>query len=143
MKFGVGYTINQFDLGLVYENTDGWQDANNSTGTTQVGDQTNIYLTASMNLGSDQKVKFAYGTKDDIGSTATANGSEGSDFFALGYSKNMSANVELYALYASMGTDKGIAGRSLNGVGTGTATAGGDNNASALAVGMNMKFSSM
>jgi len=145
-KLGVGYQINQFNLGLVYETTS----LDTTTGGTYGGnsvDQSSTYLSGVMDLGSDMKLKAAYGKKDDLDVSGTVNDT-GATFYALGLSKNMSSNTELYALYTSvsngknagdMASDLGAGNQPINANGA----SGSDLNASAAVVGINLKFSSM
>ncbi|MBI3773777.1 MAG: porin [Gammaproteobacteria bacterium] len=132
-KLGVGYSIAGFDLGLVYENKS--QDADAVNATAKI-DQSNVYISAAYGVTANTKVKLAVGQKDETDS----GNNNGGTFFALGASTNMSANTEAYVLYTQMGNDNGAtAANGLVGVSSGFS----DKTTSALAVGLNVKFSSM
>lgn len=134
-KFGVGYTLpTQTKVGLVYEMVDMDDDAN--VAGDQKVDSSNIHLSVTHPITADTNLKFAYGQADETKS----GDKDGGDFLAIGVSKNMTANTELYALYAQMDNDSGAAAAN----GLVDLSSGFSNKAtSALAVGMNLKFSSM
>ncbi len=130
-KLGVGYEFGSTKLGFVYENDD--QGGSNN-------DQDRLYFSVNQAIG-DFAVKGGIGQADDRGNTTDS----GATFFTVGGSKSLSKNVEVYALYASITNDAGAttAGAgdfNLDGV---TAAGGNEAEASVLAVGLNMKFSSM
>jgi predicted porin len=145
-KLGVGYEIAQFNLGLAYETT-----SLDTTSAGTVGGETikqnSVYVSGVMDLGSDMKLKAAVGQKDDLDVGGTVKDT-GANFYALGLSKNMSSNTELYALYTSVANGKN-AGSTASNLGAGNqgitaaGKAGSDLTATALVVGINLKFSSM
>ena len=123
LKIGLSYDVAAAStVGLVYEDVDFGGDNN---------DQANIYVMGKHGMG-DVTFKLAFGQRDEIGDSKDTGGT----FFALGVAKAMSKNTELYALYASMSSDKNRA-YGLKGVG-GTA----DESATAFSLGINHKFSS-
>ncbi len=130
IKLGVGYKLpTNTNLGFVYESV------GQDTTPTKV-DQSNLYFSVSHPVMADTNVKFAYGKQGESMNGAN----DGGNLLAVGVSKNMTKNTELYALYSQMANDT-------NGT-TGLSTGGGpksfaDKTASALAVGVNMNFSSM
>jgi predicted porin len=132
MKLGVGYKLGQTDLGFVYENTEV-----SLTAPAAKTDQDAIYFSVAHPITADTNVKFAIGQLDESSSGAK----DGGDFIAIGVAKNMTKNAELYALYSQMSNDT----NGTNGLtaGSGPAAAAADKTASAFAVGMNLKFSSL
>ena len=127
VKLGVGYAVAAATkLGFVYEDVD--FGGNNN-------DQSNIYLSAAHGLGNGLTVKAAFGQKDDVGNNADT----GATFFALGVNKALSDKTEVYALYTKLDSDKNDSYDLVN-VG---AAGGTEDSASALAAGINIKFSSM
>lgn len=132
MKFGVGYTLpTQTTLGFIYENTE-----LNETAPTAKPDQDAMYFAVTHPITTDTTVKLALGQLDET----TSGANDGGDFLALGVSKNLTANTEVYALYTQMSNDT----NGTNGLTAGNGpAAAADKTASALAVGMNLKFSSM
>ena len=137
VKLGVGYKINQFNLGVVYEKVN----ASNSV------DQKNAYISGVMDMGSGMNLKAAFGKKGNPTSMSNAD----AKFFALGVGKNMTANTELYALYTSIkdGVNATTAGVGAYGLGVGNqpigaaGPVGGESKAAAFVVGINHNFSSM
>ncbi len=144
VKLGVGYALAAVTkLGLVYENVDMGN---------VVGDQSNVYFSATHGLGDGMTANFALGQKGDMGNTSDS----GATFFAVGVNKALSDKTELYALYTKIDGDKnannvyglGVGNQSIGAAGTtGAGTIGspyvGDSSASALVAGINLKFSSM
>lgn len=126
-KVVVGYDLGATDLGLVYEMLDG---GNNS-------DRDNFYFSVQHDLGNGLTLKGALGQAGE-----NNNGQDGADFFALGVSKAMSKTVEMYALYTAVDNDTN-GGFDLDYVDS--ASSGGNSGAaaSAIAAGINIKFSSM
>lgn len=128
MKLGVGYKLGKTDIGFVYENTE--------LKTTPKGDQTSLYLSVVHPVAADTNLKFAYG---QLGESGDGN-DDGGTLLAVGISKNMTKNAELYALYSQVSNDdNGKAGLKNGG---GPVAVQGES-ATALAVGINLKFSSM
>ena len=127
-KLALGYNLNATDLGFVYEDADGGGSNN---------DQTRMYFSVKHDMGNDMSLKAAYGIADDVGNNADT----GATFLALGVSKDMTKNAEFYALYTAIDNDKN-ATFDLDAVGSAGA-AGTGPAASAIAVGVNLKFSSM
>ncbi len=126
VKLGLGFAVAaETKLGFVYEDVD--FGGNNN-------DQSNIYLSAAHGLGNGLTVKAAFGQKDDVGNNADT----GATFFALGVNKALSDKTEVYALYTKLDSDKNDS-YDLGYVGA----AGDEPSASALAAGINIKFSSM
>ncbi|OGT18821.1 MAG: hypothetical protein A2V90_01745 [Gammaproteobacteria bacterium RBG_16_57_12] len=130
MKLAVGYTLpTKTALGLIYENTE----VDMTTGTKS--DQDNIYFSVAHPIAEGTNVKLAIGQRGE-----TASGSNnGGDYLALGVSKKMTPNAELYALYAQVSNDASGSGGITAGSGP---SAGADKTASAFAVGINLSFSS-
>jgi len=131
MKLGLGYKLSQTDLGFVYENT-----KVSKIAPAIEPDQNAIYFSVSHPITTDTNVKLAIGQLDE-----SSNGAKnGGDFVAIGVSRNMTKNAELYALYSQMANDT----NGTNGLTAGSGpAAGADKTASALAVGINLKFSSL
>ena len=122
-KLGLTYDLGATDLMLVYENEE--------MGSTL--DRDNIYFGLTHGMG-DGTIKFGLGQKGESASGA----SDGGDFLALGWFNKMSDSTEWYAVYSQMANDtNGTHG--VEGVKSGFA----DQTTSALAVGINHKFSSM
>lgn len=132
-KLGLGYKINQFNVGLVYEDVDGGNSIK----------QKNTYLTGGMDVGSGVKVNLALGKKGNPTGTSDAEGK----FFALGATKSLSANTEAYVQYASIKDGKNAGAAYGLGVGNqavgAAGPAGADAKAATFAVGLNINFSSM
>lgn len=133
MKLGLGYTLpTQTTLGLVYENTE-------VSITGAPTDQDAIYFAATHPITADTTVKLAIGQLDE----STSGAKDGGDFLALGVSKNLTANAEVYALYTQFDGDTGAPTTAGLSEGGGPDISAANKTASALAVGMNIKFSSM
>lgn len=131
VKLGAGYAVTAATkLGFVYENVDFGGNDN---------DQSNLYLSAAHGLGNGLTVKAAFGQKDDVGNTADS----GATFFALGVNKALSDKTEVYALYTKIDSDKNAAAYGLGVGNQSIGAAGAEPSASALAAGINIKFSSM
>lgn len=122
-KLGLGYKISDAaSVNAIYE-------------TTELGDadQDNIYLSGSFAVTDSTKLLAAYGQRGEVGDTDDT----GSDFFAIGVTTAMSKTTELYAQYADL-SNEDESKYDLDKVKS--VTKGGG--ASALAVGINVKFSS-
>ncbi|MFC1747907.1 porin [Pseudomonadota bacterium] len=124
-KIAVGYNLGATDLGFVYEDADGGGSNN---------DRSTMYFSVKHDMGG-MNLKGAYGIADDLGNNADT----GATFLAFGVSKDLTKTVELYALYAAIDNDTNGT-FSLDAVGSAGATSPAAN---ALAVGINLKFSSM
>ena len=137
MKLGLGYKVSQFNVGFVYEDVDFGASSK----------QKNTYVSGVMDMGSGMSLKAALGKKGDLTSTSDT----GATFFTLGAGKNLTANTEVYALYANIKDGKSATpsatGSGNLGVGNqvigAAGAAGSDLKASAFVVGINHKFSSM
>jgi predicted porin len=130
MKLGFGYKLpTNTQLGFVYENVE--------ISTATKTDQDAIYFSVSHPIMADTNIKFAYGMLDESSSGAN----DGGDLLSIGVSKNMTKNAELYALYSQMDNDSAGDNGLSQGSGPDAATAG--ETASAFAVGLNLKSSSM
>lgn len=91
-KFGLGYKIGAFDLGLVFE-----------TLTYETSkDATESYISAKFKMDSKNTLKAAYGTRDDDDSTT-----DDEVLTAIGIDHKMDKQASVYALYAA-GTDGGL-----------------------------------
>ena len=139
IKLGLGYSMDVASVNFVYEMTEAgdWE-------------QDNIALTGSFNVSDSTAIKAVYGLRGEQSFNGDIDDSEGS-FVALGVSTKLSKNVEAYALYAAVDNDDNAGAGS--GVNTLAASAAklsdgpealGDDGseASAIAVGINVKFSS-
>lgn len=130
-KLGVGYAVaSATKLGLVYENVDMGN---------VIGDQSNVYFSATHGLGNGMAANFAFGQKGDLGNTSDS----GATFFALGVNKALSDKTEVYALYTKIDGDKNANNYGLGVGNQPIGAAGTEPTASALVAGINLKFSSM
>ncbi len=125
-KLTLGYMVGTTNLMFAYENDD-LGGSNN--------DQDRLHFSVDHGMGNGTSLQFAYGMADDRGN----NTNTGATQFALGVTQEMGGSVEMYALYTALDNDQS-AGFNLVEVGSAGAT---EASASALAVGVNMKFSSM
>lgn len=89
-KLGLGYTLDAFDLGFIYENTSD----NFAAGADRFGHNA-YYLSGRYKFGMDA-VKLAYGKAGQHGSTANT----GANQFSLGYDHGLSKRTKVYALYS-------------------------------------------
>ena len=136
IKLGLGYKISDAaSANLVYEMT-------------TLGDveQDNIALTGSFGISDSTAIKAAFGMRGEQTNAAgdTVDDSEGT-FIALGVTTKLSKTAEVYALYTSVDNDSS-AGFSSAGMmaklDDGPKAAGDEPEASAIAVGINVSFSS-
>ena len=125
-KISVAYDLGATDLGFIYEVSD--RGGSND-------DWDAFYFSLKQDLGNDLALKAALGQAGDYGNIANS----GASFYAIGVSKKMSKSAELYALYTAIDNDDN-AGYDLDYV---DAAGPGGPGASALAVGINLSFSSM
>ncbi len=131
VKLGVGYAVAAATkLGFVYENVDMGN---------VVGDQSNLYFSATHGLGNGLTVNAAFGQKDDLGNTPDS----GATFFAVGVNKALSDKTEVYALYTKIDNDVSANDYGLGVGNQSIGAAGTEPTASALVAGINLKFSSM
>ena len=126
LKLGVLYGMGGTNLALVWEELDVGGDD---------GDSSNIYVSAKHKVGGGWTAKLALGQVGEVGDA-----DNGAFFFAIGAAKAMSKNTEVYALYTSMDNDDD-ANRKLKG-GVANDDSGAGEAVSALAIGINHKFSS-
>ena len=130
VKLGLGYTIGNTGLGFVYENDDAGGNDN---------DQDRMYFSIDQDMGNGMAIKAALGTADDRGNTADS----GATFFALGGTKQMSKNVEMYAIYSQIDNDANVSAANRFDLDYVTAAGTPEASANVFAVGANLKFSSM
>ena len=96
MKLGVGYTMDQFAVNLVYEN------AKSTVALTGVDTKgTNMYLAGKYNISSTNAVKLAYAKAGDT-KAAGFTTNNGTKQMSLGYDHSMSKNTTVYALYTKL-----------------------------------------
>lgn len=125
-KIGLGYNWGSGNVGFVYEGVDAGGPS---------ADQDNTYIAVDQGFGGGMSVQLAYGMKDDVGNTADS----GATFFAIGGKMEHTETVETYILYTQIDSDQN-ATYNLAGVG---AAGSPEASASAFALGVNMKFSSL
>ena len=123
-KLGFTYDFGATDLTVVYEN----EEIGNN-----MQDQDNIYVGVTHAMG-DASVKLGIG---QVGESTSA-AKDGGDFLALGYVSKLSDNAEWYAIYSQMANDT----NGTNGI-SGVSSGFGNKTTSAIAAGINLKFSSM
>ncbi len=128
VKLGLGYALNAATkVGFVYENVDMGGNSN---------DQSNVYVSGSHGLGNGMTANLAIGQKGDVGNSSDT----GAMFFAVGVNKALSDKTEVYGIYSKIDSDNSDSYDLVSGVGAAGVNGGA---ASAVAVGINMKFSSM
>ncbi len=128
VKLGLGYALNAATkVGFVYENVD--MGGSNH-------DQSNVYVSGSHGLGNGMTANLAIGQKGDMGNSSDT----GAMFFAVGVNKALSDKTEVYGVYSKIDSDNSASYNLVSGVGAAGVNGGA---ASAVAVGINMKFSSM
>lgn len=125
-KLGVMYKMDNItNIGGVYEMIDDG-----------AVDNTTIYISGTRKLNDKDTLKGAFGSRD-----TTSGANDGATFLAVGVSRRYTKNVEVYALYAQVANDSGLAltlkGAMDNPPGILNETA------SSLSLGVNMNFSSM
>ena len=145
MKFGVGYTMDAFSAGLVYEHT------SDDLGTWLGASSSNFLghnswsVNGKFNVTPSDAVKAAYTHVGNLGYSTDSSAKE----FSLGYDHSMSKSTTVYAIYTKLNNDKNTAyglfgGGSYNGVSwIGTPYFGGGivgANPSALSVGVKHSF---
>lgn len=138
-KLGGGYTMDAFQVNLVYEKT------TSSLTALAGGDgaaQNNWYLAGKYNVSASDAVKLAYtkaGTNPQGAGAAVVAGS-GAKQVSLGYDHNMSKRTVLYALYTKLSNDS-AATYVLSSVSTGSgALPGAGASPSALSLGLKHSF---
>ena len=102
-KLGGGYTMDAFQVNLVYEKTN----SNIALTGIDVAAQTNWYLAGKFNVSASDAVKLAYtkaGTNPQAAGAAIVPNS-GAKQISLGYDHNMSKRTTLYALYTKLSND--------------------------------------
>jgi predicted porin len=111
-KLGLGYTMDAFALGFVYENTSdnlggaaaasvGAGCAAQAAGTDCFGHNA-YFLAGTYQIGSGA-IKAAYGKAGQLGSTPNS----GANQFTLGYDHIIDKNFKLYAIYSRISNDIG------------------------------------
>lgn len=126
-KLSLGYKVSKTALGFVYEIDD-------MGGSEE--DQGRMYFSVNQPVGNDMAVKFAYAMADDRGDAEDT----GVTQFSLGLTKKMGDTAELYALYTQLENDDNAKFNLYESKVAGTSKGEG---ASAIVVGLNLKFSSM
>jgi len=96
-KLGLGYTLDTFDLGFVYENTS--DNLTAITGADRFGHNA-YYLAGKYKMGMSA-IKLAYGKAGQRGATANT----GANQFSLGYDHGMSKRTKLYAIYSRISNE--------------------------------------
>ncbi|MHB9118285.1 MAG: porin [Burkholderiales bacterium] len=95
-KLGIGYKMDAFKVGFVYEKT---SDDNSPTGTEKFGH--NAYtLNGGYTFGSNE-AKIAYTRAGDVAS----NSDSGAKQWSLGLDHNLSKRTKVYALYTNLNND--------------------------------------
>lgn len=122
MKLGLTYDLGATDLTVIFESTE-----------VGASDQDNFYFGVDHALGGDSSVKLAIGQAGEVASVSDTGGT----FLALAWVKKLSDNAEWYAMYSSMSLDSAATGGIVGVAGT------ADEAATAIAAGINLKFSSM
>lgn len=128
-KLGLGYKLGATKLGFVYENDDNGGGA----------DQDNIYFSVAHAMNKDLTLNAALGQKGEVSGTTDT----GASFYALGVNRKLSEKTEVYALYSSIANDAMGTNRLTDGSKDKLYPGAVDETASALVVGLNLKFSSM
>lgn len=126
-KLGLGYTMGDLKLGLVYEDIELDGAANNET-------RDAWYLSAAYNMGPIV-LKAAYGNADD----SDAAGSDEATFWAIGADYNLSKRTSVYAVYADLDTD-GAAGSGYRLGGAGYVSAAANGSVNGFSFGMKHSF---
>lgn len=125
-KLTLGYKVGTTNVMFAYENDD-------MGGSDNAQDRT--YISVDHGLGDGVNLKAAIGVAGERGSVADT----GATHFTIGASKKMGKTTEFYALYTQLDNDA-AATFDLAEIGSAGTT---EPSASAIAVGVNMKFSSL
>lgn len=114
-KVGLGYTMDAFNVGFVYEKTTD----NLGVGNTNLAGHSAYYLGGKYSFGSND-VKLAYTKLNQIGNVANT----GAKQFTLGFDHNLSKRTSVYALYSKI-SNQSASGFGLSTNGSSATQAGG------------------
>ncbi len=104
-KVGVGYNLDAFSVGVVYEKTT--DDMANAAKDSKYG-HTATYVSGKYDLGGNKAIKVAYGKAGKIGSGTAEIADSDASQVSLGYDHGLSKHTKLYVVYSKITNGKGV-----------------------------------
>ncbi len=142
-KIGGSYTMDQFQVNAVYEQTSDDFGAGagcgfTATSTDRCGHKA-YYLGGKFNVTGSDAVKLSYTKAKEVNGGAATAANSGANQYAIGYDHNMSKRTTVYALYTRLSNDT-LQSYSLGTASTGAVAVTADADPTALSIGIKHTF---